>query len=263
MKENRNDANGFVKKQVKNKVNTEDDKFISDKVTQISKFGFCVIKNVLKNSEVDNLLYSKATEKAKLGQRMKRKRSGLQEWKGAVNSIKAHIKESEDQITILSPLTTRSQGRFDLPLPSSHEIRQTMKQVLIDAKIMLILENYVKKGKIATQNVLLSKIGSVRQPIHSDHHKKGYLTALIPLITQTKKTGGTRLFPQSHLSKDFDPNTKDYFDCVSPAVKKGDCVIFDGLLMHCGMENKSNKDRYFYYAAFCKGHDYNTDVTAT
>lgn len=249
-------------------------KTIEKHLDELKEEGYTIVKAVLKKDEVSDFLNNskgicsrrfkpliEIHDNQETPKRSKRKRSGIQQWKGAINSISAHMKHNGQSINIISPLAIRSKGRFDLPLPSNHKLPSTMIKVLEASKVLEILESYVKNGSIATQNVLLSQKGSIRQPIHTDHYKNGYATALIPLITQTSSTGGTRLFPKSHKKKGFDPETAEFIDCVSPMVEKGDCIIFDGQLMHCGMENNSKEDRYFYYSAFCKGHDFNTDAT--
>jgi hypothetical protein len=59
-------------------------------------------------------------------------------------------------------------------------------------------------------------------------------------------------------------------DCSGDVVSVGDALIFDGLLLHCGLENRyevTSKNpkfyggRYFYYAAFSRSQDPNVSAT--
>ena len=245
-------------------------------LAELETNGYTIVKNVLNDEEINNLLHC-TSPSITSNPSKKRRRSGTQIWQGAVKSIDAHISFVAGQESVVAPLTTRSTGRYDLPLPASQPVWNEMYSKLESTGLLSLLRKYVPNGRIATQNVVLAKKGAVRQPIHSDHPRTGYCTALIPLVRQTKEVGGTRIFPGSHkkkmkksTQKDFkeengsgeDEELNEFVDCVSPLVEKGDCVLFDGLLMHCGLENNGESDRYFYYAAFCRGHDYNTDATA-
>ncbi len=79
---------------------------------------------------------------------------------------------------------------------------------------------------------------------------------------QNSETGGTRVWPGTHLNEHLMIIEKEGFvDMIDPLLKIGDALIFDGLLPHCGLENKSKKDRYFFYLSFSSKHDHNTDLT--
>mmetsp|Transcript_6082 Transcript_6082/g.7315 ORF Transcript_6082/g.7315 Transcript_6082/m.7315 type:complete len:163 (-) Transcript_6082:97-585(-) len=157
--------------------------------------------------------------------------------------------------------------------------RRPVLDRLIESEVFDFIRFICPRGRWRTHDILLSKPGSTRQVIHTDSSWDGkrrrnppihYLTVLIPLTLQDRATGGTRVWPRTHRVKDaYVGHNEDYVDAVHPLLKVGDALIFDGLLSHCGMENRSGivgdkaRDRYFYYGAFASGHDPNTDVTGS
>ena len=54
---------------------------------------------------------------------------------------------------------------------------------------------------------------------------------------------------------------------VQPQLQVGDVLIFDGLLVHRGMENRTEGElcdgRFFYYTVLALTGDANTDVTGS
>jgi hypothetical protein len=163
----------------------------------------------------------------------------------------------------------RGKGRYDLPLPP--DIARRALAVLEEKSVMRIITSICPKARVRTANVMLSEPGSERQPIHTDSvwdgcaHKDPlphYLTVLIPLTEQNQLTGGTRVWPGSHRDIEFPLTEQGQLDMIEPLLKTGDALIFDGLLSHCGLENKDLRDdRYFFYLAFSSRHDPNTDAT--
>ena len=127
---------------------------------------------------------------------------------------------------------------------------------------------------MSTENIMLSASGSSCQPVHTDSSWQGkrrknpaphYYTVLIPLVNQDKFTGGTRIYPGTHLdSTALTVDDGGLIPGIEDPQMAGDALIFDGLLQHCGTPNVSDSpvvDRYFYYAAVCRGKDPNTEVT--
>lgn len=242
--------------------------------------GFTVVKSVLSPIQVKTLLHGEQELEGntllKFGQRLMRERKGNQTWLGAVRTIHDHIKRDGDTETVLCPLTTRANGRYDMPIPP--EARIPIEKTLEEKGLIDFVKYICPRGKFRTHDIMLSKPGSQRQRMHTDSSWMGkartnpaphYLTILIPLSVQDRHTGGTRVWPRTHRVKD--PNVGDdnaYIDCIEPILCVGDALLFDGLLCHLGLENTSGldnqsapRDRYFYYAAFASGHDPNTEVT--
>ena len=204
------------------------DVLIVAKIKELKEQGYTIIRSVLTANDVKQILYEKSPRLSgnclnkvkncseqslpeKSPVRKRRRRSGLQEWLGALETLKAHKISSGGQIEVRAPMTTRGKGRFDFPLSKTNPLSQQMESVLKKRNVNSILEAYVSKGTLATQNIILSEAGASRQRVHTDHHKQDYVTALIPLVKQTKKTGGTRVFPGSHLpSYTFNLDTSSY-----------------------------------------------------
>jgi hypothetical protein len=230
-----------------------------------------------------------------------RSRSAAQVWQGARASIAAHVKRAGGPggpVTVRAPVCTRCEGRYDIPLP---KIAWTPAWMALErtgllpfARLMLRLPppkkaRGIKGAKgikgvkgislqcIKTQNIMLSESGSVRQPIHIDSSWAGrkkcnpvphYYTILVALVDQDEFTGGTRMWPGTHLLEECEIVDEAFVD---PKCRAGDAVIFDGLLAHCGTENTTGfarvpgsgekRDRYFYYLAIGRGKDANTLVT--
>ena len=155
------------------------------------------------------------------------------------------------------PIASRTLGRYDMPLPP--QVAAKTVEVLESKKVMDFIRSICPRGEMRTTNILLSVPGSERQPIHVDSSWEGkaskdpaphYITILIPLTEPKVECGGTRLWPRSHKSALFEAtheNKASYVDAVSPFVESGDALIFDGLLAHCGLENQSSSDRFFFY----------------
>lgn len=183
----------------------------------------------------------------------------------------ANIEIKSGYEVVRGSITMREPGRFDLPLPP-HVMDRVVAE-LEASGVLEFLRVLCPQGRFRTQNVLLSRPGSTQQKVHTDsawsesvaaeNPAPHYITVLVPLTKQTAETGGTRVWPGSHRSFNYtilnDP-TK-YVDTVSPLVEVGDALVFDGLLSHCGMANRSHEDRFFFYSSFSKGHDPNVDVT--
>ena len=217
------------------------------------------------------------------GGRALRPRKAGQVWRGARKTLEANVISQGSLQTVTGPLTMRQAGRFDIPIAAT--ARDVLGEELESKGLLRFLRAVCPRGKFRTQNVLVSRPGSEQQRVHTDsvwdvsHAAKNpaphYLTVLIPLTKPTAETGGTRVWPHSHSDFEWpllneaavgnppDAQVKkgQFVDIVSPLLDVGDALVFDGLLSHCGMANRSHADRFFYYAAFCTGHDPNTDVT--
>mmetsp|Transcript_21635 Transcript_21635/g.38203 ORF Transcript_21635/g.38203 Transcript_21635/m.38203 type:complete len:500 (+) Transcript_21635:69-1568(+) len=253
---------------------------LSAMVSEFLLNGYTTIKQVLTPGDVEELKNGPSDGECAMNGnegsfftndgRVMRARKGTQLWQGAKKSIQAHIKVKGGTETVLSPLTTREHGRYDMPLPP--EALGTLMPKLEQAGVMKLARYLVKCGKIRTQDIMLSMPGSAEQNAHTDSSWAGkaqkdprthYVTILIPLSKQDEKTGGTRIWPGSH--RDAEQNDwNNYVDLIEPLIAEGDALIFDGLLTHQGMANISkDQSRYFYYAAYANGHDPNTEVTGS
>jgi len=234
--------------------------------------GYTIFKNVLTPELVSKLLLGTGEASEPFFDNTGRKlraRDATQCWQGAVQTINAHIKHDGGTETVLSPATTRDTDRYDIPLP--HQVCGPVLDAITENGILKFATHMCKQGKFKTQDIMLSKPGSVEQVAHTDSSwddisctdsRVTYLTILIPLTFQDVDTGGTRIWPRSHHVSEF-TDWKKSVDVVEPMLSIGDALVFDGLLVHCGMGNTSTSksDRYFYYAAFSSSHDPNTEVT--
>ena len=271
--------------------------------SRIMKDGYTVFPNVLSkeiiyfflhnienksNPKQHQFVTNENLSSVLLPKRNLRKRSASQVWKGAIATIDAHINRVGERITVKAPVCVRSEGRFDLELNdiAAKPINDSVTDVVQFVQYLL---NH--RGKIKTQNVMLSEPGSARQPIHTDSNWEGkrqrdprphYFTILIPLTDQDLETGGTRIFPGTH--RDVNLGAKENggtIEGVENPQKAGDALVFDGLLQHHGTENVTGQEkksdgndgssnsltitkkrnRYFYYMAIAVGADPNTYVT--
>ena len=254
---------------------------------QLIESGYTVLRDVLTAEQIHTLMH-KAEDMSSFeqGRRSSRKRSGTQGWYGAVKTLNAHIRSNGSTETVLAPVATRAKGRYDLPLP--HRIASQMSNMLRAGRLWTLLKTMCPRGSLRTQNIMLSKPGSQRQQVHTDsswddlrsefHPSPHYYTILIPLTETDHLTGCTRIWPDTHIEPKtwayaHDPSSRFIDTYGSSFAKAGDAIVFDGLLLHCGLENRSDSegvgkiaegvspDRYFYYAAFSSIHDPNTEVT--
>jgi hypothetical protein len=206
--------------------------------------------------------------------RLLRTRSANQVWSGAIKTIHANISMLGEMIQVKGPVAMRGQGRFDLNLPVG-PISLVQKD-LQQTGVLDFLKLLCPRASIRTHNVMLSQPDSLRQCIHtdSDWNKVGmnqgkdgpsphYVTVLIPLTKQTSETGSTRIWPGTHKIREMSPEQeKTQWTDTYDMLEIGDALIFDGLLAHCGLENRSrDQERYFYYCAFSRFHDDNVEVT--
>ena len=261
---------------------------ITTHVENLLRYGYTRISSVFPPEFVRDLLHNDCEpasprdtdstagegESSSAGMRRSlRQRSSAQAWRGAIKTISAHIRKSDSGVSISAPLCTRSHGRYDFPLP---EKIQEQTQAVLDSSPVMKLISYMLKGRFSssTRNIMLSEPGSSCQDVHTDSSWAGkrqrnpaphYYTVLIPLVNQTKETGGTRLYPGTHLDSTARiEGDGGLIKGVEDPQSAGDAIVFDGLLQHCGTANVSFSppiDRYFFYAAFCRGRDANVDVT--
>jgi len=240
--------------------------------------GYALFPGLLSQTDVNLMLdgpvnikkCSSITDSNNDGRQM-RVRRGNQCWLGARKTIDACIRNiGTPNEMVMSPLTTREPGRYDMPLPP--DASSIIEKRLEERGLLEFAKFLIGNGRIRTQDIMLSKPGSTEQRVHTDSswdNKKmrnpriHYLTILISLTPQTAFTGGTRVWPQTHRMNHGTIDWDFYADMIEPLLKPGDAIAFDGLLTHCGMRNSSDTDRYFYYAAFSDTHDPNTDVTGS
>lgn len=266
-------------------------------VRNLLTVGFCRVQNVFNRSMVDTLLKGGGLEeKQSVVRRVLRERTARQTWKGAKDTIEAHIdQKSNGRVTVLAPACERSHGRYDFPLPE--EVIKSLSIVeKLEARPLALVRHMLssrsrkrnnceeppvkkrkpsKRGRIKTQNVMLSKPGSILQPVHTDsdwgkrakqNPRPHYYTILIALSPHNKHTGGTKLYPGSHRDVSIEP---DESKATHLDLNPGDALVFDGLLLHCGMPNLSGttghgeeRDRFLYYTAISTDRvDANTQVT--
>lgn len=270
-------------------------------VKNLLTVGFSRVPNVFDRFTVDALLKgnNNEAEKPVARRRVLRERTARQTWKGAKDTIEAHVdRKSNGRVTVLAPACERSHGRYDFPLPE--EVIKSLSIVeKLEARPLALVRHMLssrstrkkdnneepppvkkrktskKRGRIKTHNVMLSKPGSILQPVHTDsdwekrakqNPRPHYYTILIALSAHNEHTGGTKLYPGSH--RDFltepDESKATHLD-----LNPGDALVFDGLLLHCGMPNLSGRfghgeeqDRFLYYTAISTDRvDANTEVT--
>ena len=186
-------------------------------------------------------------------------------WAGAEKTIWSLIQVVGMSIKVVAPLGSRGYGRYDLPLPL---VPQELIHAMLQGKGVLdFVKHIIPDSRLRAQDMMLSCPGSARQEVHTDsswtgraqlNPKPHYLTVLVPLTAPSKESGCTRVWPGSHHQEEF--QEEDYVDTHPPMLKAGSALVFDGLLAHCGMENTSKENRYFYYAAYASGKDPNTEV---
>mmetsp|Transcript_14865 Transcript_14865/g.24198 ORF Transcript_14865/g.24198 Transcript_14865/m.24198 type:complete len:427 (+) Transcript_14865:194-1474(+) len=243
---------------------------LKEHVREYIEEGATIFRSVLDRQLIRDLLHGTPTCRWEEGtsHMAMRQRKGNQKWYGAIETMGSLIQIKNATETVLAPLTTRDKGRYDMPLPQVAS--KPIEECLRELGVFDFAKYLCRKGSIRTQDIMLSRPGSVEQRAHTDSSWDGramtnprihYLTILIPLTRQDARTGGTRVWPKSHRGAE-NIDWADSIDMIGPKLNVGDALVFDGLLTHCGMANKSKKkDRYFYYAAFASGHDPNTDVT--
>jgi ectoine hydroxylase-related dioxygenase (phytanoyl-CoA dioxygenase family) len=229
--------------------------------------GYFIVKDVFNLSLIQELLegIDLSILESEQNHRLKRRAQIVRQvWHGARAMIQIHREAGGGACAV------RAKGRYDYQLPSS--ITPKVDKMLEEKGLLKVLKSICPKATVRTENVMLSAPGSERQVIHVDSAWEAvsfvdplphYITVLVPLTVQDEETGGTRIWPKSHRNyhNGISP-TEGYVDMVEPLLNVGDALVFDGLLSHCGLENKSkDRDRYFFYLAFSSRHDPNTDST--
>ena len=155
-------------------------------------------------------------------------------------------------------------------------IAVSLTRVTMHSRITNILRitHYYHRMLRKTQRALRART-QVLQPVHTDsdwgkrkkqNPRPHYYTILIALSPHNKHTGGTKLYPGSHRDVSIEP---DESKATHLDLNPGDALVFDGLLLHCGMPNLSGttghgeeQDRFLYYTAISTDRvDANTQVT--
>ncbi len=103
--------------------------------------------------------------------------------------------------------------------------------------------------------------GSEKQHTHRDHEllfgdfdvehniPSFALTAVIPLVDMNEETGSTRFYPDTHRVSREKALQMAY---VEPNVPVGSCVIWDYLIYHGGMPNRSQAARPIMYFSYSR-----------
>lgn len=253
-------------------------KWASHHVKALLVDGYTCMRGVFTAEMIRGILHDNQTknDNQDVHRRVLRQRSAKQIWKGAIRSINAHVKNCAGSVTVTAPVVERSHGRFDFPLSSNEVKNLGSNHALSSPEGPVALVRYMcPRLKTTTHNVMVSRPGSYLQPVHTDsswdrrrrsNPRPHYYTILVALTRHDEHTGGTRLYPGTHRCEDA---VTDTIEPVSLVLNAGDALVFDGLLLHCGMPNLSGSpghgaptERYMYYTAMSTNRvDENTRVT--
>lgn len=218
--------------------------------------GYLIIKNILSAAVVAQLLDGTHPKTSCDSSEVKRLRPcrTSRAWLGARELIRANR-----EVSGLGVLAERGKGRYDLPLPQ-YFVPTVMEHL---DSLNSLLKVLCPMGTVMTANIMLAAPGAERQNMHTDSASARknlpphYITVLIPLTKQDKRTGMTELWPKTHRL----PMSSKSGIC--PAVRIGDALVFDGMLSHLGTANQTHdRERYFFYMAYStKKRDPNTELT--
>lgn len=196
-----------------------------------------------------------------------------------------HISEREVANGTVQPIQRFAQvllkhNRCDLTIPlgipGNEIITQALVDILCKSPVGATISYIFGTDAILHElSCLMSDPGSHRQVLHPDtpyvEGKEGpaVLTCFVALQDVTLTMGPTMWLPRTHTqeshikfqnsmvgsgSRDGDESPKDTLLKTQPAVlgllRKGDCVIFDSRVLHCGTANRSDMSRALFYFSF-------------
>jgi len=133
------------------------------------------------------------------------------------------------------------------------EIYLNFDDEIIKKLIKIIKNKLGDKINLLEITALINKPHSYRQPLHRDYDDKDVQTLMIALHDIDMDMGPTQFLPGTNNDKVLEEYSKNELvknPYYYATLKEGDCVVFDVTLLHCGTENKTNKDRIILSATY-------------
>jgi len=124
---------------------------------------------------------------------------------------------------------------------------------IIKKLIKIIKDKLGDRINLLEITALINKPCSYRQPLHRDFNDKDVQTLMIALHDIDMDMGPTQFLPGTNNDKSFEEYEKNELvknPYYYATLRMGDCVVFDVTLLHCGTENKTNKDRIILSATY-------------
>ena len=122
---------------------------------------------------------------------------------------------------------------------------------------------------------MISRPGATSQPFHPDiiwqHPEPSALVVWIALCDVSREMGPILLLPRTHtrmahavFQHTRDPRAAaDAVGCAEgagPLLRRGDALVMDSRVLHCGLANCSDRDRTLFYCTFRRAADRSSDA---
>jgi ectoine hydroxylase-related dioxygenase (phytanoyl-CoA dioxygenase family) len=178
------------------------------------------------------------------------------------------VENNEAEYDTLFGAVNNRRNRADMFLPYSDDL---VRSGLLEAfqnlgPLINSLQSMKSDGVLHELSSIISDPGSPTQCVHCDTpwlpNAEPLYTCFIALQDIDDDMGHTTYLPRTHTDqahKIFNAGVKQKENLISvaPAVqtrlKKGDCVIFDSRVLHCGGANSSEKRRVLFYFTITAG----------
>ena len=144
-----------------------------------------------------------------------------------------------------------------------HQVADVLQELLgEEGSLRSIYEDLVTTaGEFYELAAVITNPGSDRQQVHPDlpfRSEAPLYVLFLALQDITEAMGPTSFLPRTHTAKAIElfdnPQTKDDLlrtsKCLLSTLNKGDAVIFDARLLHCGNANKSDQVRALFNLSF-------------
>jgi len=134
------------------------------------------------------------------------------------------------------------------------------QRIPVNPRVLPIVDGVLDPGcLVSSLSSIRIQPGETAQPIHSDDqliplvqpHPSIICNSMWALTDFTEANGATRLVPGSHrLAK---PDFGGTYPTVAAEMAKGDVLVWDGSLAHCGGANSTDADRVGIAMNYCAG----------
>jgi len=143
--------------------------------------------------------------------------------------------------------------RWDMKLKLSAEVRTALRAVL--ACVQPLLERERPSWELVELAAMCTMPGEPCQPVHADTSHifdAQMVTIFVALHDVDVAHGPTRMYPRTHTDPKFHMGHEqpDEAAAVLCTMNRGDCVLMDSRLLHCGTANVSDRHRYLFYCTW-------------
>mmetsp|Transcript_58198 Transcript_58198/g.165481 ORF Transcript_58198/g.165481 Transcript_58198/m.165481 type:complete len:307 (-) Transcript_58198:94-1014(-) len=145
--------------------------------------------------------------------------------------------------------------RWDMKLPLVQATGDACREIL--DVLQGSLEALQSSWKLTELAAMCTVPGDPGQPVHADTshiYDAHTVTIFVALHDIGLHQGPTKMYPRSHVDNDLHMGYKELDEScgVLCSMARGDCVLMDSRLLHCGTANTSVSRRYLFYSSWAQ-----------